>query len=157
MEIVGKPPSARLWLQFFRNDSTHLGYHITQLVASQRGGIMRALKATLLSVAVLLGAATSTSAFAHGGHHHRHARIGVFIGSPLLFAPWYFPPPYYYYPPAVVVPSSPPVYIEQGQAPPTPQPQAYWYYCAESQTYYPYVDQCAGPWQRVVPKPPPPS
>ena len=118
---------------------------------------MTALKATLLSVAVLFGAAASTSVFAHGGHHHRHARIGVFIGPPLVFAPWYFPPPYYYYPPAVVVPSSPPVYIEQGQAPPAPQPQSYWYYCAESQTYYPYVDKCAGPWQRVIPHPPPPS
>ena len=124
---------------------------------------MKSLNAILLSIIVLIGAAVSTSAFAHGGRHfrHGHARvgIGISVGAPLFYSPWYYPAYYpapYYYPPAVVVPSSPPVYIEQGQAAaPAPEAQAYWYYCRESQTYYPYVKECTGPWQRVVPQPPP--
>lgn len=135
---------------------------------------MKAFSATLLSIAILLGAGASTSLYAGGGRahhggtahhfrshhfpHHSRAHVGVFIGAPLFYSPWYYPAyypaPYYYYPPAVGVPASPPVYIEQGQAA-APDPQAYWYYCRESQTYYPYVKECAGPWQRVVPQPPP--
>jgi hypothetical protein len=53
------------------------------------------------------------------------------------------------------------VYIEQGggQAAPAPQQtQAnYWYYCAESQAYYPYVKECPGGWQQVEPQPPAPQ
>jgi hypothetical protein len=30
---------------------------------------------------------------------------------------------------------------------------AYWYYCADSRTYYPYVRQCTSAWSRVVPIP----
>lgn len=122
---------------------------------------MKKLNAILLTLLVLIGAAVSTAAFAHGGRHfsHRHARLGIglSIGAPVFYSPWYYyPAPYYYYPPAVVVPSSPPVYIERGQVEaPAPDPQAYWYYCRESETYYPYVKECAGPWQRVVPHAPP--
>jgi len=60
------------------------------------------------------------------------------------------------------------VYIEQPQysvppmqqnlvPPPGSAPQAqqqYWYFCNDSRTYYPYVQQCAGQWQRVTPRPP---
>lgn len=115
---------------------------------------MKRLDAVLLSAALLVSVIASTSAFARGGGHHYHGRIGVFIGAPLVFAPWYYPYRYYY-PPTVVVPAAPPVYIEQGQVASPVQPsQAYWYYCPESNTYYPYVNQCAVPWQRVVPQPP---
>jgi len=60
-----------------------------------------------------------------------------------------FPPP--------APPAAPTTYIEQGspETAPAPQPQGYWYYCAESKTYYPYVKECAGSWQRVTPQPPP--
>lgn len=116
---------------------------------------MKSSKAALLLAMILAGASASTSALAW--HHRGHVRFGVFIGAP--FYPWY-PPPYYYpysyypYPPAVVtVPSGPPVYIEQGGG--QPAPQSYWYYCAESKTYYPYVKECPGGWQRVSPQPPP--
>lgn len=110
-------------------------------------------------VILLLGLAASGAAWADHGHHHHHfrghARIGVFIGAPLVW-PWYYPPPYYYYPPVVTVPYSPPTYIEQGNAQAAPeQSQAYWYYCADANAYYPYVKQCPGGWQRVVPQPPP--
>ena len=125
---------------------------------------MKLAKATFTLSMILLGIIASGSALAHHGHrgHHGHVRFGVFVG---VQAFWYYPPPYYYYspyyyppyyPPAVAVPSSPPVYIEQGSAQPAPaQPQGYWYYCAEANAYYPYVRQCAGVWQRVVPQPPP--
>jgi hypothetical protein len=53
------------------------------------------------------------------------------------------------------------VYIEQQQAPaaPPPAPVAaapadYWYYCAAAQGYYPYVKECPGGWQKVLPQPP---
>lgn len=127
---------------------------------------MKIIKATLI-VAALASAVISAPVFAGGrghhfrgpGHHHnfnRHsrARIGVFIGAPLVFAPWYYSPPRYYYPPAVVVQTPPPVYIERGQAGAPAQDSQYWYYCRESETYYPYVKECASPWERVVPQVP---
>jgi len=124
---------------------------------------MSAIKIGL--VCVVFGASTIVSAAADAQSRHRHdrgPRIGVYIGPPAVFGPWYYPPRYSFYhayPPVVVVPSAPPIYVEQPRAPaPEPrvaQPQAYWYYCAESQTYYPYVDRCAEPWQRVLPHPPP--
>lgn len=116
---------------------------------------MKTLNAVLFSAALLIGAIASTSAFARGGGHHHYGRIGVFVGAPFVFAPWYYSNRYYY-PSTVVVPAESTVYIEQGQATPSARPsQAYWYYCPESSTYYPYVNQCAVPWQRVVPRPPP--
>jgi hypothetical protein len=124
---------------------------------------MKTIKAVLV-LAALAGAFASAPVFAdrgrghhfrgHHHHHHRsHARIGVFIGAPLVFSPWYYYPPRYYYPPAVVVHTPPPVYVEQGQAAAASQDD-YWYYCRESQTYYPHVKECAGPWQRVIPQAP---
>jgi len=29
----------------------------------------------------------------------------------------------------------------------------YWYYCPDSQTYYPYVQTCPSPWVKVLPEP----
>jgi hypothetical protein len=91
--------------------------------------------------------------FHHGHHfhhrHHHHGRIGVFIGAPIVLGGWWYhsrPPAYYAYPAA-------PAYIEQGDVP----PEHWWYYCAGSKMYYPYVKECPGGWQRVAPDPPPPS
>jgi hypothetical protein len=114
---------------------------------------MKRVKAVLTLGLLLLGAAASAPALAwgHGGRVH----FGVFIGAP--FYPWYYPPYYapYYYPPAVVtVPAIPPTYIERGGSQATPGQQSYWYYCTDSKTYYPYVKECPGGWQRVVPQPP---
>lgn len=130
---------------------------------------MKALKATLVIAAALLAVGASTGAFAR---HHGGVRFGVFVGAPAFaygyYGPYYRPyyPPYYdpYYYPAVV-PAAPPVYVEQGQpgpaasAPPppsqsSPSQSSYWYFCRESNSYYPYVNECAGPWQRVSPQPP---
>jgi hypothetical protein len=90
-----------------------------------------------------------------GGHGHHggggHFGLGVFIGPSFG---WYYPGPSYYYPSRAGTPSGPPVYFEQGGEINAAQ-QAYWYYCAESKTYYPYVKQCLGEWQRVPAQPPP--
>lgn len=112
---------------------------------------MNRVKAVLTLSALLLGAAGSAPAFAW---HHGGVRFGVVIGAP--FYPWYYPPYYYYppYAPAVAAPAAPPTYIEQGGAQSAPPRASYWYYCAESKTYYPYVKECPGGWQRVAPRPP---
>ena len=120
---------------------------------------MRTLSVRWLSAAVLvLGVAASTAALAHGGNYPR-ARVGVFIGGPIWYSPWYYgyPSSYYSYPYpyAVARPSGPTEYIEQGQASAAPGSDPYWYYCPEAKAYYPYVDKCAAGWQRVKPQPPP--
>ncbi len=91
------------------------------------------------------------------------ARVGVVIGAPFIASPWWYSPypyPYYYgygpyyYPPPVYMQEQPSVYVErQAPAPAAPQaqPEPYWYYCQDSKTYFPYVQKCATPWQRVVP------
>lgn len=72
-------------------------------------------------------------------HFAGGARVGVFIAAP-VYAPLFYPAPSFTYLP-------PPVYIEQ--APTT----AYWYFCPESNAYYPYVRECPGGWQPVLPQP----
>ena len=127
------------------------------------------MKAALAVVLVLLGLVASGSALAWG--HGPHVRFGVVVGGPLWWGPGYYPPyyyyPRYYYPPAYYPGSAAPtVYLEQGAGQPAsamqpapsvqPAPQAYyWYYCAESKGYYPYVKECPAGWQRVSPQPPP--
>ena len=111
-------------------------------------------------------------------------RVGVYFGAPIVpfyYGPrYYYPPPAYYYdyPPVVrVVPAPPVVYVERGDAqapapdyvppPSAPQPQPpvqsaqpqaaqgpEWFFCNDSNTYYPYVRECATPWQRVPAQPP---
>ena len=112
---------------------------------------MRQSKVVIAVVAVLM-AAMSVSVLARdhsgvrapAGHvaPQRHfagvARIGVVIAAP-LYAPLFYPAPSYYYPP-------PAAYIEQA---PTP---AYWYFCPELNAYYPYVQECPGVWQPVLPQ-----
>jgi hypothetical protein len=75
-----------------------------------------------------------------GGHFHSR----IFIGG-AFFAPFYYPPPYYdpyyYYAPPVE-------YVEPSPAP----PQQYWYYCPSAGAYYPYVRDCPGGWQKVLPQ-----
>jgi hypothetical protein len=124
----------------------------------------RALSTLLAGIGVFaaLAFAASDSEAQHRRHHHHGARIGVYIGAPLLFAPWpyyrpYYYDPYYYRP--IVIQEQPVVYTEQTApvAPPSPAPQAqqqYWYFCQDTQTYYPHVQNCATPWQRVIPHAP---
>lgn len=106
---------------------------------------------------------------------------GAILASRPYYRPYYQPAyyqPAYYYPPAPVyyAPPPPPVYIEQpqyqysvppqsqsqpqpeysvppqSQVEPQPQSQSTWYFCADSQAYYPNVQSCAGGWQRQAPR-----
>lgn len=120
-----------------------------------------------ITLAALTAAAgmmiASPEADAHGWRGR--ARVGVYIGPPVIAAPfWYHPRPYFYshpYPyysaPPVIYREEPTVYIEQNPAPaPAPQAQQqFWYYCQDTQTYFPHVQTCASPWQRVIPHAPP--
>ncbi|MGB4853966.1 MAG: hypothetical protein WBP37_00205 [Candidatus Dechloromonas phosphoritropha] len=107
-----------------------------------------------------------------------YGRGGVYVGpGPYWGAPYarpyyypgrFYPRPYYpgpflygdpFYAPAPVVvvpPPEPAVYIErsdsavdQAQTP----AQQYWYFCRDSNRYYPYVKECPGGWQTVLPRP----
>lgn len=124
---------------------------------------MRLIKAwaSLAIILVLIaasGPADARRGHRHHGHSHSGVRLGIVIGAPAV---WYHSyPGYYYYPPAyyppvVAVPASPPVYIERGNTQAAPEVQNYWYYCPDEKTYYPYVKQCPGGWERVVPQQPP--
>jgi hypothetical protein len=112
---------------------------------------MRLARIALVSTLIALGALASAPASAH---HGAHVRFGVVVGGPLWY-PYYYP--YYPYPyaypyyPAVVAPAPQTHYVEQGQEG-TDNAQDYWYYCNESKTYYPYVKDCPGGWQRVAPQ-----
>jgi hypothetical protein len=105
----------------------------------------------LLLLATLL-AATSATAFA-GGRHRSHVHLGFHFGVPLGWhSPWYWGPPVYYAPaPVVVRPAEPTVYVERSDV--VPEGTASWYYCRESNGYYPYVKQCPGGWERVPAQP----
>lgn len=81
-------------------------------------------------------------AWHHGWHNGRFGWWWVVPG----WADWYYyntpiyPGPDPYLPPGV-------------GAGPTP----YWYYCQNPPGYYPYVPQCYGPWQPVLPQGAPPQ
>ena len=106
---------------------------------------------------VLILAVASGSALARG-HHGGGPRVsfGIHFGVP-LFHPWYpayyYPPVYYpaYYPPMVVSPPAPPTYVERSDV--VPESPGTWYFCRESNSYYPYVKQCPGGWTRVPAQP----
>ncbi len=135
--------------------------------------------------AALVAAAILPAHAGGGHRGHSHARIGISIGAPVVIGGWwggprpyYYPayyPSYYYTPAPVVVREvvrEPLVYYDErgNPVPPTqPQNQAQapaqapqttaaaptWFFCPDSQTYYPYAQTCASPWQRVAPHPPP--
>ena len=122
--------------------------------------------------------------FWQGGHGgpRLNIHLGAPVYRPHYYVPpsvYYAPPPVYYAPrviysaplsyapalayvPPVVYSTRSPavVYVERndlGAAAPAPAPSAdtaFWFFCTDSNTYYPYVTQCATPWERVVPSPP---
>ena len=100
---------------------------------------------------LLILAIASGSAFAHGRGGGR-VHLGLHFGFPIgFYSPWYYaPPPAYYYPPAPVV-VQPPVYVERSDV--VPEGPGTWYFCRESNSYYPYVKQCPGGWTRVPAQP----
>ena len=97
---------------------------------------------------------------------HSSVNFGVSVGTgfyyPGYYNPyWYGPPVIYpapvYSSPPVVIQSQPPVYIERPAATAEAPASAYWYYCAPTQSYYPYVNECSEAWQPVSPTPPTPQ
>ena len=72
-----------------------------------------------------------------GSHtHHFHGGARVFVGTTFASYPRAYYWPGYYYAPAVAA------------------PVAYWYYCAAAGAYYPYVQNCPGGWELVLPTAP---
>ena len=126
---------------------------------------MNLRKLVVLSVSALavLG---STLAEARPFHRHGGGRAllyaapfiaaGAYLASRPYYRPYYEPRPFYYPAPTYY---SPPVYIEQPtqyyvppQSQVQPQPDNSWYYCVDSQAYYPNVQSCPGGWQRQAPR-----
>ena len=140
---------------------------------------MNTLKSVSAVVLALATAAIGADALAwsghhgYGGHHRGGARVGVFIGAPVLgFGLPYYGFPYYgfpgygyphygyapygYYGPTttVITQAAAPVYVEQGSAAAIgPAADGYWYYCSNPDGYYPYVRHCAAGWQQVPSQP----
>jgi len=110
-----------------------------------------------ITLLLLLGTVGIGSAWADRGRghaHHSRGHFSVMIGANM--GHWFHPPLHYYppyYPPVVFERVSPPVYIEQQSTTPASQTN-YWYYCNSSRAYYPYVKECPGGWQKVLPQPP---
>ena len=145
---------------------------LKSVVLSERGSIMNFKRsvlgtALLLSTVAMSGAALADRGSGHygghyGGWHRGYGGVGAFLGGTIvagaLLAPWYYTGPYYYgsYPAVVEVQPAPTVYVEQPRAvqPAVSDAGSWWYYCNESRAYYPYVRECASPWQRVAPTPP---
>ena len=148
---------------------------------------LNSLKSAFVIALAIAATSTAGAAWAqhgrgHGYHHHGGARVGVFIGGPVLGFPYYGYPgygygygygynsgygvgyaPYGYYGPATTVIAAlapAPVYVEQGGTASIsgvstggPASDGYWYYCSNPDGYYPYVKLCASGWQRVPPQP----
>lgn len=133
---------------------------------------MRIARVLLVAAATASTLLAALPASAHGYSRGPRVSFSVGVGVPAYYPyaygpryvyPYYVPAPVVYAPAPVVVVSPPVTYIEQQPAPAAPPPQAaapnpagYWYYCAASAAYYPYVQQCATGWQRVSPTPPGP-
>ncbi len=127
---------------------------------------MKPSKLAFILAALAAGALVAGSAQAHGRGGGPRVSFGFNFGFPGYYgSPYgYYPSPYYYYPAPVyysspvVVQQAPTVYVERPDiAPAQPQSQPaqnYWYFCNDSRTYYPYVKDCPGGWQRVSPTPP---
>jgi len=108
-------------------------------------------RALALILAGCIGAfALAEDAEAHGSRGRVH--LGVVIGGPLWWHAW----PHYprYYDDRVIVErQGPTVYVQKDADGGERDADQYWYFCPDSDTYYPYVKQCASPWHRVEPQP----
>lgn len=105
-----------------------------------------------------------------GGFHYRYRRPGLHARiwyrgywhrgwrGPRFGWWWVVGPSWYYYSAPVYPypdPYVPPTIVQTTPAKPGPAPAQYWYYCAASRKYYPYVSTCPGGWRKVPAAPPP--
>ena len=92
--------------------------------------------------------AGGTRSGTHSGAHHSHRHSNVFIGGafavPILWPLWDYPG----YRIVDAYPREPLHYIEQSDE--TAQADE-WFYCQAAKTYFPYVAECPGGWQRLAP------
>ena len=90
----------------------------------------------------------------HGGGWGWGPMLGAeFLGLGLMEMSYPYAYPYAYpYPAPVIQQPETEMYVQ-----PSPQPAqtGYWYYCSDSQAYYPYVRECPSGWMKVVPSTPP--
>jgi len=122
----------------------------------------------IAATALIFISAFDEYAYGDGGHHHgggHYYGTRIWIGpgwgpwwgpgwGPGWGAPYYPYSPYYYpyYTPSPGFQQEPSTYIQQA---PAPEQQLYWYFCADPQGYYPYVQKCPKGWMKVVPSPGP--
>lgn len=121
------------------------------------GRAIRIAVALAALLALTLASSAQAQKWGHSrGHSHSRVVVGVGFGFPFGWPYWHYPHPYYHYP-RVVVPAEPTIYVEKDDTDPAQgqDPSQYWYFCRDSNTYFPYVKECPTPWQRVVPQPPP--
>lgn len=105
---------------------------------------MRKANHLILATAALLLLA------AHPAQAHRgHFGGGIWVGP--TWPAFVYPAPIYTPPPVIVREAPQPIYLQPQQT------RQYWYYCREAEGYYPYVKNCPGGWQKVVPAPGPPD
>ncbi len=138
---------------------------------------MKAIQSLVVAAVAAAGMAVTADAQAATGHwsggrvaggghwsgsHWYGPRFGLYVGAPLLFAPWYYPYDYYYYPRTTViyrdVDPYPATYPEGYVSPPTtevappaaampPQAPAYRNYCESAKAYSPKVTTCPEGWR----------
>jgi hypothetical protein len=121
---------------------------------------MKKLQSLLLLIITVVSVSTA-SAYAygygrfHGGWGGPRFGVGINLGPYPYYGPGYPGYAYPYYGPTVV-PVNPAPIIVQEQVPTYIQPaQAAnnWYFCQSTNTYYPYVKECAEGWKTVPSQP----
>jgi len=121
--------------------------------------IKQLYRATVALMVVIGLAGTAWADPYHPRKPRNSIHWGINIGAPWPYSPFYHPFHHPYFPPypLVILPSPPapppPVYIERQPERQSLDP-GFWYYCRESQAYYPYARECVGPWEPVPPQPP---
>jgi hypothetical protein len=119
-----------------------------------KNSVRKATQVFLAASLLIFGASTFNTADAHSahrGHYHRTNHwVGPFIAGGVVtyaltqprwvYAQPVYPSPVYTAPPVVLAPPQP---LPAQNLPPV------WYYCASTQTYYPYVQVCAEGWKLV--------
>jgi hypothetical protein len=80
----------------------------------------------------------------HWRHRRHEGRLGWWW---VVGGIWYFyPEPIYPFPDPYI---PPPVVVAQPPQPSGPPPAQNWYFCASSNSYYPYVSSCPEGWKAV--------
>jgi hypothetical protein len=121
--------------------------------------VLKTMKKHLIAIIALflIGVIAADDAFAgrrHRWHGYNRVGVGVVVGAPFFWRPWYYPPPYY--PPVIIERRAPPVYVEQSppiESRPQTRYAGYWYYCQSPSGYYPEVRECPKGWVKVPPRP----